>query len=108
MQTSASQARVTAVKRPHQITLVQQQQHVLVLGIPLEVVFQVLAPGAKRIPGIQYLHSKDVLPMQKLPKVCFVHQSFQLLCYPHSNDRKGRRCDRTEAHCKRTHLNDNI
>ena len=70
---------------PHQITLVQQQQHVLVPGIPLEMVFQVLAPGAKRIPGIQYLHNKGVLPMQVLPKTCFVHQSSQLLCLPAFN-----------------------
>ena len=78
------QARPSAGKGPHQITLVQQQQHVLVPGIPLEMVFQVLAPGPKRISGIQYLHSKHILPMQKLPKTCFVHQSSQLLCLPAS------------------------
>ena len=93
MQASMPQARPSAGKGPHQITLVQQQQHVLVPGIPLEVVFQVLAPGAKGIPCIQYLHSKGVLPMQKLPKTCFVHQSSQLLCLPAFNgqEREERR-----------------
>ena len=39
MQASMPQARPSAGKGPHQITLVQQQQHVLVPGIPLEMVF---------------------------------------------------------------------
>ena len=56
------------MKMSHQITLIEQQQHVLVPGIPLEVVFQILTPGAKRIPGIQHLHSKAVLLMQILPE----------------------------------------
>ena len=63
------------MKGPHQVTLVEQQQHVLVPGIPLQVVFQVLAPGANRVPGIQNLHSKGLLPMQKLPKMLFELQS---------------------------------
>ena len=80
MQTSMSQARVGAVKVSHQITLVEQQQHVLMPGIPLEVVFQVLAPGAKGIPGIQYLHSRAVLLMQRLPEMLCVHLSSLLHC----------------------------
>ena len=40
----------------HQIALVEQQKHVLVACILLQVLLQVPAARALRVPGIQHLH----------------------------------------------------
>ena len=61
------------MKGLHQITFVEQQQHVLVPGIPLQMVLQVLASRAKGIPGIQNLDSKGVMPIKTLPEMVSEH-----------------------------------
>lgn len=56
-----------AGSRTHQIAFVKKQQHMLMPGIPLEIVLQVLTPCAERIPGIQDLQEdKQVNTMQCL------------------------------------------
>ena len=43
----------------HQVAFVEKEQHMLMPGIPLEVVLQVLTPRAERIPGIQDLQEDE-------------------------------------------------
>ena len=41
-----------------QVTLVDEQQHVLVAGIPLDVLLQMAAACSQDIPCVQHLHDK--------------------------------------------------
>jgi hypothetical protein len=43
----------------YQVAFIEKQQHMLMPGIPLEVVLQILTPCAERIPGIQDLQEDE-------------------------------------------------
>ena len=45
------------VTRAYQITLVDEQEHVLVARVLLDVLLQVPAPRPQRVPGIKHLHN---------------------------------------------------
>ena len=58
----ATVSRSCWLQGPYQVTFVDEEQHVLVAGILLDVLLQMPAAGAQGVPGIQDLHPTHTKP----------------------------------------------